>query len=75
MWPPTEGLDEGFVDVAAGSQGGHRESLRKLLDDGQGALADGAGGTENGESFQCLKNYFRGESGPLKPQVDKLSVP
>jgi hypothetical protein len=23
-----------------------------LLDDGKGALADGAGGTENGESFQ-----------------------
>jgi hypothetical protein len=29
-------------------------TLGKLLDDGEGAFADGAGGTENGESFQRL---------------------
>ena len=50
---PADGLREGFVDVAAGGQRGHGVALRKLLDDGEGALADGAGGTENGESFQC----------------------
>ena len=57
-WPskpartPADGLREGFVDVAAGGQRGDGVALRKLLNDGECALADGAGGTENGETFQ-----------------------
>jgi hypothetical protein len=51
LWPPANGLREGFVDVAPGGQRGDRVALGKLLDDGEGALADGAGGTENGEFF------------------------
>ena len=47
--PPADGLRKGFVDVAAGGQRGDGVALGKLLDDGEGALADGAGGTENGE--------------------------
>ena len=45
---PANGLREGFVDVVSGGQRGYRVAVRKLLDDGKGALADGAGGTENG---------------------------
>jgi len=54
--PPVNGLREGLVYVAPRGQRGHRVALGKLLDDGEGALADGAGGTENGEFFQgaCL---------------------
>ena len=50
--PPAHGLRKGFVDVAAGGQRGDGVALRKLLNDGEGALSDGAGGTENGETFQ-----------------------
>ncbi len=49
---PANGLREGLVDVAAGGEGGDGIALGELLDDGEGALADGAGGTEDGESFQ-----------------------
>ena len=52
--PPADGLRKGFVEVAPGGQRGHLVAVRKLLDDGEGALADGAGGTENGESFQGI---------------------
>jgi hypothetical protein len=41
-----------LIDVAAGGERGDSVALRKLLDDGEGALPDGAGGTEDGESFQ-----------------------
>jgi hypothetical protein len=50
--PPANGLRERFVQVAPGSQRGHLIAVGKLLNDGEGALADGAGGTENGESLQ-----------------------
>ena len=52
LGPPADGLREGFVDVAAGGERGDLIAVRKLLDDGEGALADGAGGTENGETLQ-----------------------
>ena len=54
--PPADSLREGFVDVAPGGQRGHLVALGKLLNDGEGALPDGAGGTENGESFQDTGN-------------------
>ena len=46
--PPADSLREGLVEIAACGQRGHLIAVRKLLDDGEGALADGAGGTENG---------------------------
>ena len=46
--PPAFGLREGLVEIAACGKCGHLVAVRKLLDDGEGALADGAGGTENG---------------------------
>ena len=49
--PPAKGLRGGFVEVAPGGERDNRVALRELLDDGKGALADGAGGTENGEFF------------------------
>ena len=49
---PANGLGEGLVEVATGSERGHLIAVGELLNDGEGALADGAGGTENGESFQ-----------------------
>ena len=51
--PPARSLREGLIDVASCGQRGHAVALGKLLDDGESALADGAGGAENGESFQC----------------------
>ena len=50
--PPAAGLRKGFLDVAPGRQGGDGVAVGKLLDDGEGALSDGAGGTENCDSFQ-----------------------
>jgi len=47
---PAEGLRKGFVKVASGGQRSDRVAVRELLDDGEGALAYGAGGTEDGES-------------------------
>jgi hypothetical protein len=49
---PANGLREGFVDVAACGERGDGIPVGKLLDDREGALPDGAGGTENGETFQ-----------------------
>lgn len=49
---PANGLSESLVDVAAGGDGRYLVAIRKLLNDGQGALADGAGGTEDSEAFQ-----------------------
>jgi hypothetical protein len=45
-------LRESFFEIAPGGESCNRIAIRKLLNDGEGALADGAGGTENGESFQ-----------------------
>ena len=45
---PANGLRKGFVQVAPSSQRGHRVALWKLFNDGKCALADRAGGTENG---------------------------
>jgi hypothetical protein len=52
LWPPAKGLLKGFVEIAPGGQRDDRVAVRKLLHDGEGALSDGAGGTENGEFFQ-----------------------
>ncbi len=49
---PADGLRKSLVDVAAGGERSYGVALRKLLNDGEGALPDGTGGTENGESFQ-----------------------
>jgi len=49
---PADGLRVGFVNVAAGCERGDGIAIGKLLDDGKGASADGAGGTEDGETFQ-----------------------
>jgi hypothetical protein len=51
--PPADCLGESFVDIAAGSEGRDLVSIGKLLDDGKGALADGAGRSEDGKTFQC----------------------
>ncbi len=53
---PADSLGKGFVDVAAGSQRSHRVALGKLLNDGEGALADRASGAENSESFQGISS-------------------
>jgi hypothetical protein len=50
--PPSGGLSKRFVYVAACRQRGNGVALGKLLDNGEGALADGTGGPENGKSFQ-----------------------
>ena len=57
--PPAHGLRKRFVDIAPSRQRRHLVALGKLLNNGEGALADGAGGTENGESFQrsAKSNY------------------
>jgi hypothetical protein len=46
-------LGEGLIDIAAAGQRCHGIAIGKLLDDGEGALADGTGGTEDGETLQC----------------------
>ena len=58
----------GHGEVAPAGQRGHPVALRELLDDGECALTDGAGGTENGESLQDIEIA-------LKPLVNNLSVP
>jgi hypothetical protein len=67
---PANGLRKGMVDVAPGGERGNREAVGKLLNDGEGALPDGAGGTEDGESFQrvCKPKYCnkKGVEGPLE---------
>jgi len=45
---PADGLGEGLVDIVAGGEGGDLVAVWELLDDGEGALSDGAGGTEDG---------------------------
>jgi hypothetical protein len=50
--PPAQGLLKGLVDIAAGRQRSDGVALRKLLNNGEGALSDGTCGTENGEMFQ-----------------------
>jgi hypothetical protein len=50
--PPADGLCEGFVDVAACGERNDGVAIGKLLDDREGALPDGAGRTEDGETFQ-----------------------
>src|SRR5579875_3660167 len=65
--PPANGLCEGFVEVAAGGESRHGKTLRELLDNGECGLADGAGRTENGKSFQRIDN--------LESLMDNLSVP
>jgi hypothetical protein len=45
-------LREGLFEITSGGQRGDRVSVRELFDDGEGTLANGAGGTENGEFFQ-----------------------
>jgi hypothetical protein len=42
-WAPAEGLFECLVHVVAGGERGYLVSVGELLDDGEGALADGAG--------------------------------
>ena len=49
-----------MVYVASGSERGDRVAVRELLDDGEGAGADGAGGTENGEIFHRVILWFMG---------------
>ena len=66
--PPAQRLSESLVEVAPAGQRGHPVALRELLDDGECALTDGAGGTENGESLQDIEIA-------LKPLVNNLSVP
>ena len=51
---PADSLGEGFVDIAAGGERRDRVAVGELFHDGEGALADGAGGTEDGESFQMV---------------------
>ena len=51
---PAHRLCKGFVDVAPGGQRRDRIAVGKLLNYGEGALSDGAGGTEDGESFQSF---------------------
>ena len=46
--PPADSLCEGLVEIAACGERGNLIAARKLLDDGEGALADGASGTEDG---------------------------
>lgn len=46
---PAKALVEGYVNVAAGSEGDDLVAVGKGLADGEGAVADGAGGSEDGE--------------------------
>jgi len=48
LGPPADSLGEGLVKIAPGGESGDLIAVRKLLDDGEGALADGACGTEDG---------------------------
>ena len=45
-------LRKRFVDIAPSRQRRHPVAILKLLNNGEGALPDRAGGTENGKSFQ-----------------------
>ena len=65
--PPTHGLRERDLEILSSRQSRYCVSLRKLLDNGKGALADRAGRTENGESFQWLK--------VSESEMNNLSVP
>src|ERR1700722_18351749 len=77
---PANNLREGFVDVAAGRQRRYLVAIWKLLNNGEGALADRAGRAEDGESFQrsTKSNDCNADSclrSRLKPQSYDLSVP
>jgi hypothetical protein len=53
-------LGEGLIEVAAGGERGYGIAVGELFDDGESALSDGAGGTENGELFQGFFLAFDG---------------
>ncbi len=77
---PAKGLHQGFVEVAASGQSGNRVSVRELLDDGEGALPNGAGGAEYGESFHCqdislVEPGREGNEDTLEPLMNQLRVP
>src|SRR5258708_11906096 len=52
---PAHGLCVSFFKVPAGSQRSYGVAIWKLLNDGERALSNGAGRTENGKSFQWLE--------------------
>jgi len=66
--PPANRLRKGFVHIAASRKRGYLIALGELLNNGKGALADGAGGTENRKSLQFTVYA-------LENLVNKLSVP
>ena len=50
---PADGLIEGRVHVSPSDQRGYGVPFRIGINDREGALADGAGRSENSEAFQC----------------------
>jgi len=47
LWTPAEALGQGYVDVAASGEGDDLVAVGEGFADGEGAVADGAGGAED----------------------------